>query len=232
MSAVFDILPRLHALLALLLVQAQDPQLSFPKLLRVSGTIARLTRLIIKEEIAAAHHALKTAMLSDPTWRARVIWQLGGAEALQSWRQRFWFQREHKGQGERRMDRVHGVRPGAPNYGAANRDALFRKSGSSKSADPKPQSRFRLKQPDRAFYGRRPADTDRQRAYEPKPATSRLYMPIPLLPHDFWPPRLEAKSAVSYYGLNGAVFNGTRFNEKAKPDDGQGQRPPPDYDPP
>ena len=231
MSSVFDILPRLHGLLALLLVKAQNPELSFAKLVRLTRTIVRLTRLIIREEAAAAHHKIKTAMLANPQWRARVIWELGGVEALQIWRQQFWFKRQDQQPRDQRKDSAHGFHARAADNGAAGNGAANPDAVPPNTAPPKPQYRFRLKQPSRPFYGRRPAHTDVDRPYEPKPAISLMDMPIPLMPYDFWPP-LETKSAVPLKRYNVAGFDGAGPKDEAKPDDGKPEDPPPTYDPP
>ena len=226
MTSVFDILPRLHSLLALLLVKAQNPQLSLSKLSRLGMTVARLTRLIIREEAAAAHHRLKTAMLADPTWRARVIWELGGVEALEIWRQQFWFKRKSaQPAGEsRRKGGAFDVQTSAADTGAQKAENPFHK------ADEKPQYRFRLKQPPRPFYGRRPADAGVYSPNEPKPAISLLDVPIPLMPYDFWPApeiKTETKSAVPSTG-----YYGVGDNANAKPDKNKADTPPPTPTPP
>ena len=215
MSSVFDILPRLHSLLALMLAKATDPQLCDTKLVRLTRTIVRLTRLIIREEAAAAHHKIKTAMLADPTWRARVIWELGGVEALHIWRQRFLFKFEDKV--EPHNDGAFDVQASAADNDAQKADNPFH------TLDQKPKYRFRLKQPERPFYGRRPADADASREYEPKPATSLMDMPIPLVPYDFWPPQLETKSATKSATKN-AVPNTGGSDEAAT---NKGKSPPP-----
>ena len=220
MSAVFEILPRLHSLLALMLAKATDPQLCDTKLVRLTRTIVRLTRLIIREEAAAAHHKIKTAMLADPTWRARVIWELGGVEALEIWRQRFWFKRKsaQMAGNARGKGGAFDVQASAAGNDAQKAESAFH------TLDQKPKYRFRLKQPPRPFYGRRPAAADAYREYEPKPAISLLDMPIPLMPYDFWPP-LETKSAVRSAGDYGVGDNADVKSNK-------GKAPPPTYEPP
>ena len=225
MSAVFEILPRLHSLLALMLVKAQNPQLSDTQLVRLSRTIVRLTRLIIKEQTAAMQHRLKTAMLADPQWRARVIWELGGVEALEIWRQRFWFKRKSA----QRAGEARG-KGGAFDCqtSAAGNDAQKAESAFQK-ADEKPTYQFRLKQPERPFYGRKPADKNVHTDCEPKPTVSPLDRPIPLMPYDFWPLQLETKSATKSAVPNAEHYE-AGLDDDGKPD--KGKKPPPKPEPP
>lgn len=99
------IIPQLRAMLAMLVAQAQilvaKPKYSGTKLFKTVQSIRRLTKAIIMAEVMVYQSRLKAAMLADPKWRERVIFDLGGHWALRDWqaRRRLCQQRQNENAG-------------------------------------------------------------------------------------------------------------------------------------
>lgn len=191
MSSLPDIIPNLRALLALLVARAQDSALSASRLLRLVRTIERLGRAIIMAEVMVYQAKVKAAMLADPVWRARVIWELGGSEVIETWRQSFRQSFRQRFQPRFRQRLQQGAQSGRSSGAAPPPQKSGRKGPLS---TPERKSQFCLARPPRAYHGRAQADGQGEGMHQAKPKLSPFDVPIPLMPHDLFPP-LETKSA-------------------------------------